>query len=85
MEMWRSKIFGGHVLKPMCRKDGSAIPNNLREKIMAFNIEYLYGGGYYCLEMIPDPENNQILDIYILMEDVKNFETMQKLRTLFDI
>ena len=69
----------------MKRKNGTEIPNQLRDKIMAFNIEYLYGGGYYCLEMIPDPENNQILDIYIIMEDVKKFETMQKLRTLFDI
>ena len=35
--------------------------------------------------MVPDPERNQILDIYILMEDVKKFETMEKLRTQFDI
>lgn len=34
--------------------------------------------------MIPDPERNCILDIYILITDVKNFETMQKLYKLVD-
>lgn len=30
MEMWQSKIFGGNVLKPMSRKNGTAIPNCLK-------------------------------------------------------
>lgn len=34
--------------------------------------------------MIPDPENMQILDIYILITDVKNFEIMQKLYKLIN-
>jgi len=42
----------------------------------------MYGGGYYKLENLPDPENNQILDIYILVEDISRFEDMNYLKDL---
>jgi hypothetical protein len=42
----------------MGMKNGSHISNNLKNKILDYRIEYLYGGGYYKLENLPDPENN---------------------------
>ena len=85
MEIWQSKYFGGTVLQPVRRKDGTTfMANNLKEVIFKFNIQTLYGGGYYALRMIPDPENNLIYDIYILMEEVNQFEALNKFKTLFD-
>jgi hypothetical protein len=43
----------------------------------------MYGGGYYKIENLPDPENNQILDLYILIQDVSKFEDMNYLKDLF--
>ena len=71
MEMWQSKYFGGTVLQPVRRKDGDFMANNLKEVIFNLSIQPLYGGGYYALRMIPDPENNLIYDIYIIMEEVR--------------
>ena len=58
MDMYQSKVFGGCVFNRMGMKNGSYISNNLKNKILDYRIEYLYGGGYYKLENLPDPENN---------------------------
>ena len=83
MEIWESKKFGGPVFSNFTKKDGTKMSNNLRAKVLDLRIEYLYGGGYYKFENLPDPENNQIIDLYIIMEDVKKFEDMQYLKELF--
>lgn len=83
-EIWESKQFGGSVFNKIKRRDGVSMTNNLKDKVLDFKIEYLYGGGYYKIENLPDPDNNQILDIYIIMEDVKNFGDMQYLKDLFN-
>jgi hypothetical protein len=84
MEIWESKKFGGTVFNKFVKKDGTKMTNNLRNKLLEYRIEYLYGGGYYKFENLPDPEKNQIIDIYIIMEDVKKFEDMQYLKELFN-
>lgn len=84
MEMWHSKYFGGPVLNAIRRKDGTFMENNLKEFLFNLNINTLYGGGYYALRMIPDPENNVIYDIYILMEEITKFEILNKLNKVFD-
>ena len=83
-----SKICGGSVLQPVGRdKENPArvIQNNLQEKIINFEIEYLYGGGYYEIERLIDTKENRVLDIFILLENVANYEDIEKLRTLYDI
>lgn len=83
MEMWESKAFGGCVFNKIRKKDGGSITNFLSKKVKSYDIQYLYGGGYYILENLPDPENNQILDVYILIEDVNKFDDMNYLKELF--
>ena len=85
MEMWQSRVFGGCVMNKVGMKNGGYFTNNLREKVMEYKLEYLYGGGYYKLENLPDPENNQIIDMYIILEDVKKFEDIQYLKDLFNL
>ena len=81
--MWESKVFGRCVFNKMGKKEGGHIKNYLEKKVQSYNVQYLYGGGYYKMENLPDPENNQILDVYILIKDVNKFEDMNYLKELF--
>jgi hypothetical protein len=57
--------------------------NDFKEKVIGYTLEYIYGGGYYKIENLPDPENNQILDIYIIIEDVKKHDDIYYLKELY--
>ena len=59
------------------------VSNYLKKKVDSYDIQYMYGGGYYKIENLPDPENNQILDVYVLIQDVSKFEDMNYLKDLF--
>ena len=58
MEIYESKVFGGSVFNKIGKQDGTYLENNLKSKVLDYRLEYLYGGGYYKLENLPDPENN---------------------------
>jgi len=58
MEIWESKVFGGSAFRKIGKKNGGFMTNYLKKKVLDFKIEYLYGGGYYKIENLPDPENN---------------------------
>ena len=58
MEMWESKYFGRCVFDKMRKKEGGSISNYLNKKVHGYDIQYMYGGGYYKIENLPDPENN---------------------------
>lgn len=60
-KMLTSKIYGGSILRPVARDRSNSsrnIFNNLGEKIINFEIEYLYGGGYYEIERLIDTNEN---------------------------
>ena len=58
MEIWDSGVFGGCVLNKIGRKDGGTVTNKLKSIVEDYTLEYMYGGGYYKIENLPDPENN---------------------------
>jgi hypothetical protein len=53
-KLWKSKVFGGHVFQPVGEAPGTSRTrqNVLQDQINLFQIEYLYGGGYYVLENV---------------------------------
>lgn len=60
-KMWKSRVYGGHVFQPVGEAPGTkrTRQNVLQDQVNLFQIEYLYGGGYYVLEniLIQDKEN----------------------------
>ena len=53
------EVFLGQLLVIRDRSNSSRnIFNNLGEKIINFEIEYLYGGGYYEIERLIDTNEN---------------------------
>ena len=52
--LWSSRRVGGDVMKPVVGASGKerTRTNVLKEQIQLFEIEYLYGGGYYVLENV---------------------------------
>ena len=59
--------------------------NDLKYRVVGYTLEYIYGGGYYKIENLPDPENNQILDLYIIIEDVRKHDDIYYLKELYGV
>ena len=82
MEMWQDHMFGGCIFDKVGTKYGKYISNFLEEKVLNYNIQDENGGGYYHIETLPDPENNQIIDLNILIEEVTKQEDLYYLEKL---
>jgi len=72
LNAWRSKVFGGDVIKPVGVKGKSkrTKKNPLEEDLKKFNIMPMYGGGYYKLENVQQSEHDPewFYDIYLLTD-----------------
>ena len=75
-------MFGGCVFNKVEQKNGKFISNFLEEKVQNYDIQDDIGGGYYQIENLPDPENNQIIDLSILIEKVSKSEDVYYLDKL---
>ena len=56
-----SKVCGWSVLLPVARDNDNpkrVIENGIKDKIINFEVEYLYGGGYYEIERLVNKESN---------------------------
>lgn len=96
-DAYKSRIFGGSIFLPVGSSGRGAEKrdkeNNLQEDISALYIDYLYGGGFYCLHNVrvnPDGEEDpsdgiQYMDIYLLVESIDQLEEMKKLKALNDV
>lgn len=81
-----TNLFGGCIFDKMGQntKNGGSVTNFLERKVRNYEIAYLYGGGYYKFENIPDPENGLILDVEILIPVVAKHDEIEYLKELMN-
>jgi len=73
----RSLTFGGSVLGPK---------NPLKDQIREMKLSKAYYGGYYVLKNVQKQKNEpEFLDIWILIESIKDKEQRMKLQSLHDL
>lgn len=80
---FKSNIFGGPVTQNIRLK--KPISNTIENDILFCEIEYLYGGGFYQLEGIPDASGSMLYDVQILLRSIDNYDHVQMLRNEFNI
>ena len=87
-ELQASDIYGGSVFESIgsdARRGQLRHKNNsLEAELKSTEVNYLYGGGYFCLRQVHDDINSYLtqrfLDIYILIPQNEKIDELLKLK-----
>ena len=77
---WDNKKCGGPLMKYIYKPDQS--PNDMEQKLMNVEIEYLFGGGYYEITATKDGCDR---DVSMLMKSIDDYETLKIFRRFYQI
>ena len=81
-----SVVFGGSVLLPVGAKGKKRDKKNpMYDEIVSTNTDVIYGGGYYQLPNIRMSEESQnMVDVYMLVESIKDSALLHKVKLIND-